>query len=140
MSLVTPDEGQLELCSLMLIDTSLSSYDYVVDLYVNNYQPAQNSTASDFTIASWTGYLAQTFSRSQWNTPTTIADQAVTTPTVNPFSWTPSGGTGAIYGYLVRSSVTGKVLWAEAFATPYTLAGMTNFNLNLSIALYGANP
>lgn len=140
MALVTPDEGQLELMANMLITNAFSSYDYLIDLYQNNYTPVQSSTGTDFTIATFTGYSQMSASRSQWATPTTVSDQAFTECTENPFSWTCGATTNTIYGYLVRSSLTGKVLWAELFTTPVVLTNGAIIELNLQITLFGANP
>lgn len=140
MALVTPDEGQLELMTNMLITNSFSGYNYEVDLYQNNYTPIQSSTGSDFTIANFTGYSQQTFTRTEWTTPATVSDQAFSQSTENPFTWT-CGATGnTIYGYLIRSSATGKVLWAELFATPVVLTNGAIIELNIQITVFGANP
>ena len=141
MSLVTPNEGQLELMANMLITSGFTGYDYLIDLYQNNYTPVQASTASDFTIATFSGYSQVTATRADFVTPTTVSNQATTSLSTNPLTWT-CGVTGnTIYGYLVRSALSGKVLWAELLpAGPYTLVDGQIFELNLNITLFGSNP
>jgi hypothetical protein len=140
MALVTPNQGQLELMAFMLIDTSFTGFEFYLDLYSNNYTPVQSSTASNFTIATFAGYSQQTFTRSSWATPTTVSNQAYSTPTGNPFTWTCTSGSQTIYGYLVRSSATGNVLWAELFSSPVNLSTGVVLQLNLQMTLFGENP
>lgn len=140
MSLVTPDEGQLELLNNAVIQTGFTGYTYLLDLYQNNYTPVQNSTASDFTIANFSGYSQETITRSQWTAPANVSDQATISCTLNPFTWTCGATTNTLYGYLIRSSITGKVLWAEQFGTSVVLTNGGLFLLNLNLNLYGANP
>lgn len=140
MALVTPNEGQLELLSLMLIDTGLTTYDYLVDLYQNNYTPNQGSSAVNFTIANFTGYVQKSFLRSGWTAPTTVSNQAVTTYSGNPLSWVCGATTNTIYGYLVRSSVSGAVLFAEDFGSGIVLNNGLTFQLNLNFSAFGQNP
>jgi hypothetical protein len=141
MALVTPNEGQLELLANALITSGFTGYDYDIDLFQNNYTPVQGSTASDFTVATFTGYVQVVATRADFVTPTTVSNQATTSLSLNPLTWT-CGTTGnTIYGYLVRSSLSGKVLWAELLPSgPYVLTSGQIFQLNININLFGANP
>lgn len=141
MALVTPNEGQLELLANCVITTGFSGYDYDIDLYQNNYTPDQSSTGSDFTIANFTGYAQVVATRGDFLTPTTVSNQATTSLSLNPLTWT-CGATGnTIYGYLVRSSLSGKVLWAELLPSgPYVLTNGQIFELNINFTLFGSNP
>jgi hypothetical protein len=141
MALVTPNEGQLELLANALITSGFTGYDYWLDLYQNNYTPVQSSTWSNFTVANFTGYSQVSITRAQWATPTTVSNQATTSYSSNPVSWT-CGTTGnTIYGYVIRGSLSGKVLWAELLSGgPYTLVNGQDFDLNLNLTLFGSNP
>jgi hypothetical protein len=120
--LVVPMEGELQLLNKMLQAALAVDEDYVLMLYVNNYTPNANTTATSFTEANFTNYTAMTLQRANWNAATIVSGEAQTSYGANPQTWT-CGVTGnTVVGYWVEGSVSGKVLWAEQFAVARTLA------------------
>jgi len=137
---VVPNEGSLELASLMLAENASDGFRFLVDLYQNNYTPNQSSTIANFTICDFAGYGQVSFLRSAWSLPTIVSDQAVIEYSYNPISWNNNGVVQYAYGYLVRSSVTNNVLFAEQFAQSQAVTIGSQLSLNLAFQLFGSNP
>ena len=115
MGLVVPDEGEIELLRKMLIDLA-DTETYSLRLYKNNYLPSSTTTSTDFTEANFDGYAAITFNRTDWSTPT-IDLYGEASCTAAQKSWTCGSHGNTIFGYYVLGSTSGKVLWAEKFAS-----------------------
>lgn len=116
-SWVVPDEGKIEWLARALLGSGLNIDDYVFKLYQNNYTPVDGSTASDFTIATFTGYANVTVAHGTFPTPTITSHVAISA--VTPINFTCTGGSSqTCYGVVVIGSVSGKVLLAALFDTP----------------------
>lgn len=120
-SIVTPDEGELELMDKMLKDPLTTNEDYLLDLYQNNYTPVQGSTASDFTVSTFGGYGQKTLTRSGFNSATLVGDVAKSQYGTDQV-WTCTSGSETAYGYLIRGATSGKVLWAQRFDNPRAMS------------------
>lgn len=137
MALVVPTEGEIELLR-KLIQATAETEAYVLKLYQNSYAPGPTSTATNFTEANFTNYAAVTIARSSWATPT-LTGSNIAQSQVAQQSWT-CGATGnTIYGYYVLGATSGKVLWAEEFATARVLAVGDILNLTPVFTLQSAN-
>ena len=137
MALVVPDEGEIELLKKLLKNTT-DTEDYLLRLYKNNYVPSGTTTATDFTEANFTNYAEKTIARSDWATPTTgVTNKAESEVTLQ--SWTCGTVGNTIYGYYVIGSVSGKVLWAEKFASARVLEDSDILNVTPKFNLSSAN-
>ena len=137
MALLVPHEGDVQLLTDLLGGGSLENWQ--LGLFNSNIMPAETDTASTYTVheAAFTGYsrktLLRTISSTTWNTPVSQAPSG--TPAwsshsqvghsqygSSPQVWT-CGATGdTVYGYFIVGATSGKLICAEAFATPRTLA------------------
>ena len=136
MALVVPDLGEIELLTKLLINTN-DTEDYIVRLYKNNYSPINTTVVGDFTEADFTNYTAKTITRSDWASPSTVANKAESSATAQ--SWT-CGITGnTLYGYYVIGSTSGVCLWAEQFAASRILVDGDILNLTPKFTLSSAN-
>lgn len=124
MPLVIPNEGAPELLLFTLLGADYGTPAREVGLFVNNYSPDPATTMSSFTEASFTGYSRLALANGSWMTPTIISNRASSTyDAPGPLMWTNGGGSSVtIYGYFVRSTLSGYISWAEKFATARTMA------------------
>lgn len=136
MALVVPDEGEIELLKKLLKNTT-DSENYLLRLYKNNYTPSGSTTETDFTEADFTNYAEKTIARTDWATPTTFNNKAESSVTVQ--SWTCGTVGNTIYGYYIVGSVSGKVLWAEKFASTRVLEDSDILNVTPKFNLSSAN-
>lgn len=142
MALLVPNEGELQL----LADLLGNGESWSLGLFRTNITPAETDTASTYTAAeaAFTGYSRKTLTRSigssTWNTPVSQAPSG--TPAWSseaavghsqygsaPQTWT-CGATGdTVYGYFIVGATSGKLICAEAFSTPRTLANGDSLSL-----------
>jgi hypothetical protein len=127
MTLVVPNVGEIELLNKMLKAALTVNEDYTMKLYKNNATPDQNSVATDFTEATFTGYAAKTLLRSNWVSSTTVSNKAQSQYPQQ--SWT-CGATGdTIYGYYMVGATSTILLWAERFTNPRVLTNGDILNI-----------
>jgi len=137
MALVVPDEGEIELLKKLLKNTT-DTENYLMRLYQNNYTPSGTTTAIDFTEANFSNYADKTIARIDWATPTTNANNKAES-SVAVQSWTCGTVGNTIYGYYIIGSVSGKVLWAEKFASTRVLEDSDVLNVYPKFNLSSAN-
>ena len=135
MGLVVPSEGELELLDKMLKDALSTDENYILKLYNNSYSPVEASTGSSFTEANFTNYAARTLTRALWNAAAVSTTKAESSYGTAPVSWTCGATPNTVYGYYVVGSSTGKVLWAEKFATSRVLANQDVLNITPKFTL-----
>lgn len=134
MSLVVPNVAEPVLLNYMLKATSFPNY--VLKLYSNNYTPIAASTLPNFTEATFSGYTARTFSRTEWASATqNPSGKGESSATM--ISWT-AASSETVYGYYVESS-TADLLWAEVFDTNKALQANDILNITLNFTLASAN-
>ena len=137
MALLVPHEGDVQLLADLMGGGALENWQ--LGLFNSNITPIEANTASDFTAHEpiFTSYARRTLTRSigsaTWNTPVSQAPSG--SPVWSSRSqvghtqygsaaqlWT-CGATGdTVYGYFIIGATSGKLIAAEAFATPRTLA------------------
>jgi|GEM_PF-1354272 len=137
MALLVPREGDVQLLTDLLGGGTLENWQ--LGLFNSNIAPAETDVASTYTAheTAFTSYARKTLTRgvgsSTWNT---VVSQA---PSGSPAwsargqvghsqygsaaqSWTCGASGDTIYGYFIVGATSGKLICAEAFATPRTLA------------------
>ncbi len=90
---------------------------YIINLYKNDYTPVSGSVEADFTIADFSGYVAdQTLSG--WTGPVPDGAGRMISNS-DPATWTHDAGAGgnAIYGWYMLDGATGIIVCAERFTT-----------------------
>jgi hypothetical protein len=149
MPLVVPNEGEVRLLTDLLGGGTLANW--TLRLYKTNTTPAETDTyaAPPGTECDFTNYAARTLTRSvsgtTWAAPASgaptggwSAEAAVAESTYGggtPQSWT-CGATGnTVYGYWLRDETNLKLIGAELFATPRTLASGDTLNVTPRIGL-----
>jgi hypothetical protein len=137
VALIVPTEGEIQLLTKMIKAALTTDENYIMHLNNNNYTPVAGSTLTNFTETGFTGYAAVTLTRAGWSTPTIVSGNAQSTYAQQ--SWTCTGTGDTIYGYYVVGPTSGKVLWAEQFASSRTLANGDVLNVNPQIYLVSAN-
>lgn len=138
MPLVTPNEGELELLDKMLKDALSVDENYLLKLYNNDYTPVQGSTGTNFTAATFTNYATKTLVRGSWGAATTVSNKASSTYATAQV-WT-CGATGdTVYGYWVEGATSGKVFFAERFASAKTLADTDTLTITPVFTLNSEN-
>lgn len=133
MAATIPNEGEVQL----LTEQLGAGENWLLGLFKSNLTPGEADTAATYTAAEcdFTNYARKTLTRSisagTWQTVTSgaptgawSAEAAVAKSTYGaaPQSWT-CGATGnTVYGYFLLGATSGKLIMAEAFAAPRTLA------------------
>jgi hypothetical protein len=137
MALVVPHEGGLQLLTDLLGGGTLENWQ--LGLFNSAITPAETDTAAAYTAheTAFAGYARKTLTRSisasTWNTPVSQAPSGSPAWSSRsqvghsqygsaPQSWTCTGSGDTIYGYFILGATSGKLICAEAFATPRTLA------------------
>ncbi|QEH38652.1 hypothetical protein OJF2_72580 [Aquisphaera giovannonii] len=137
MALLVPREGDVQLLTDLLGGGTLENW--LLGLFHANITPSETDTAATYTAqeATFTSYARKTLTRSigasTWNTPVSQAPSGSPAWSArsqvghsqygaSPQTWV-CGATGdTIYGYFIVGATSGKLICAEAFATPRTLA------------------
>ena len=138
--IVVPDQGQLELASYCLCANPSPGFLYLVDLFQNQYTPDQSTTFANFTLCDFMGYAQVSFPRSKMVAPITIGHQAQVAYLANPVSWNNNGPQQAVWGFLVRSNVTGNVLWCQAYNSVQLVGLGKQLQFDLTLNVFGSNP
>ena len=89
--------------------------------YKNNYTPVDGSTVANFTAATDFADNDVTLAGANWDA---AASGTITATTTTTFSVTAGTPTETIYGYFMKRAVGGELVYAERFATAYTLANV----------------
>ena len=118
MALVVPDGG--EVVALNLLFNKVAGQNQVIDLYQNNWTPAETDTDASYTPANFPGYAAKNLIGADWTVTPGAPTQAVAPAQV----WTCTGATNQnIYGYKVKQVTSGILLFAERLAgVPFNIA------------------
>jgi len=115
--LIVPDATELEFLQ-NLLDTW--GFDVKFNLYKNNYTPVAGSAFANFTVADFTGYVANL--GVAFGAPATVAGKGTITASMLTSVQGVPGTTNTIYGYYVYWVPAGPgseiLLWAEKFDTP----------------------
>lgn len=116
MTLLVPTVSEKTLADFMLGVTTPGNQK--LKLFVNNYTPVDASVAADFTEMSTLSYAEKTLTKTSWVT-TEGAAGAAASAAYAAQTWTFTAGSAVtVYGYYITDVTTGKLLWAENFATP----------------------
>jgi len=117
MSIIVPNEGEIELLDKMLKDPLVADEDYIFKLFKNDYTPDGDTTSSDFDEADFTNYVSKTLTRANFGSASLNVSNEAETTYSSELSWT-CGATGnTIYGSYVLGETSLKVLWTERFPT-----------------------
>ena len=119
--LVVPQSG-----AKVLLEEALDGLtaDVDVHLYKNDMAPTVFSELTDFEEADYDGYAEETVTPASWP----VFNQGLGVVAVGPgIVFTPTGGTtdNVIYGYYVTDTTGTRLLWAERFAEPKIMNGVT---------------
>jgi hypothetical protein len=119
MGFLIVDSGLQEIFAAALQGVPFSSVQ--VNLYVNNHVPAAGDVVGSYTPPTDAAYAAQTIAAVDW-VPTFVTGLQTLTSPGKVFNFSTSVET--LYGYYVTNGVTGDLLWAQDFTTPFTLPGI----------------
>lgn len=133
MPAIVPNEGE-QRALLEWLDGGTTRENHYLKLFKTNITPVETDTLATYTEADFTGYSQKTLTRTvnngvTWGTVAGVAptgawsgEASVAESAYVQQSWT-CGATGnTVYGYLLVGVTSGKVILAEAFASPRTLA------------------
>lgn len=131
MTLRIPDEGEVVALSIQLGKTATENL--ILKLFSNNITPGESDTSATYTEVSGFGYAAVTLTAANW----TITAGAPCIAAYPEVSFTFTGAFGNVYGYYIMGATSGKVRYAERFATaPFNVtANGDKVNVTLNISL-----
>lgn len=135
MGYMIPREGDVQILN-DLFGTGARE-DWLLRLFNSAITPAETDVAATYTAheTTFVGYAAKTITRSvgpsTWNTPAAQAPSGApwsartqvghTQYGSAPQVFTCSGTGDTVYGYFITGATSGKLIMAEAFATPRAL-------------------
>jgi len=120
--LVVPQSG-----AAVLLEKGLDGLTATVDLhlYQNDMAPSPSSVLGDFTEADYDGYAEETITPGTWAVFLQGISQAVAVGPGIVFSPTGATTPNVVYGYYVTDNTNTRLLWAERFAEPKVMNGVT---------------
>lgn len=119
MTLLVPDAG--ESLALQNFLNKAAPQDQKFVLFKSNTTPAETDTTATYTAADFTGYADAALTGANW----TISGTAPTSAGYAQQTFTSSADQTAqnVYGYLVKQTTSGTLMWAERFTNgPYVIA------------------
>ena len=119
MALLMPNDG--ECIALEALVNKTAPQDQKLLLYKSNTTPAETDTTATYTAADFTGYADISLSGASWGAASAGAPSSIA---YAQQTFTSSAGSQnqPVYGYLVKQTTSGKLLWAERFTDgPYTI-------------------
>ena len=139
---IVPNDGEPTLLNNLLAGGALENW--TLKLYKTNVPPSETDVA--YTVADFTNYANRTLTRSvsgaTWSVPASgaptggwSAEASVAESTYQQQSWTCGAVGNTIYGYWIEGATSGKVIMAELFGTPRTLANTDVLNLTPRVGL-----
>lgn len=122
MSLVVPDLGEIELLRALLITGSPPVNFGTLRLFKNDWTPNKVSVLADVVECDFAGYAYKFLERAKWQGPNGIGGTAVSFYDTGLQQFTCSSGSQIVYGYYVLMTGISQLIWAERFATPFTVS------------------
>ncbi len=119
--MITSRNGESIILDYFRRQCLVSTFDFKIKLYKNNYDPSGNFLAAAFTEADFSGYLAVT--KDTWGLPV-IQGARVVLPLLTAATFTHNGGgtANSIYGWYMTQTSSGLVVAAHKYAVPRTMA------------------
>jgi hypothetical protein len=118
MALVVPNVG--EQIGLEALVGKTAGQNLILKLFKNNYTPVEATTASDLTVADFTGYSNITLTAASWTY--TAGDPGTLAYAQQTFTSSAGSQSSAVYGYYLVQVTSGILVWAERFTDgPYTI-------------------
>jgi hypothetical protein len=118
MPLLVPNNG--EGIALAAFVNKTAPQDQTLILFQNNITPAETDVTATYTDATFTGYASKALTGANWviteGAPSNAAYPQQT------FTSTADQTLQNIYGYMIKQTTSGKIMWAERFsAAPYAI-------------------
>lgn len=120
MALVFANQGDVIALKALLNHTA--GQDCYLKLFTNNVTPAQTDTEASYTEATGGGYTHKAITGSSWGFTEGATGTSVGTASYSTQTWTFTGyltSSATVYGYYLVQQASGKLLYAEATASPY---------------------
>lgn len=118
MTLVVPNNG--EGLALKNFLNKTAPQDQTLLLYKNNITPAETDVTATYTESTFTGYVSKALVGANW----TVVEAAPSTADYAQQTFSSSANQAAenAYGYVVKQTTSGIIMWAERFASaPYVI-------------------
>lgn len=141
MALLCPNEGEDRLL-LELLDGGTTRENWTFKLYTSATTPAETDTAATYTECSFTGYSAQTLTRtvgaSTWQTishGTTLETQdAKSVYGSSALSYSATSAQ-AVNGYFIVGVTSTKLIFAEKFASTINLVNPSTLTIQPAVEM-----
>jgi hypothetical protein len=116
VTIIIPNASEVDCLKFMLGFSSPSNQ--ILGLFVNNVTPDDTFVLANLTEMSTLSYASKTLTMGSWSVAAGSAgNPAVATYAVQ--TWTFTAGTLVnVYGYFVKDTSSGRLLWVELFASP----------------------
>jgi hypothetical protein len=122
--LVTPSASEKSLIEFTL--GVVAPNDQTLFLYVNDITPDDDTVTATLTEMSTLGYASKNLVKGNWVVTQGASGQPASAAYATQ-TWTfAAGGAVTVYGYGVKDSVSGKLLWAERFTNPKAVGSLND--------------
>jgi len=118
MNMVIPNEGKLLWLYWALGTDGSDLEDFVVDLFSSNTTVVDASTATDFTIATFTGYAQVPVDRADFAAPSISSNVAIIDDSTFPVFTCTGGSPQTVYGWIMRGATSGDIVAGQNFDSP----------------------
>jgi hypothetical protein len=124
MPLITPSASEKTILENALGVSTPA--DQTLFLYVNDITPDDDTVTATLTEMSTLGYASKNLTKTAWVVAQGATGLAATASYATQ-TWTfTAGGAVTVYGYGVKDSVSGKLLWAERFTNPKAVGSLND--------------
>ena len=117
MALLVPDAGEVTMLDMIFSDAAPNAQTLKLHTAVAGGL-VEGTVHTDFTEATFTGYVAKSLARATWNAASTSV--GTTSKTYPVQSWSPTTSE-VIIGYYVLEATVGGIMFAETFAAARTV-------------------
>jgi hypothetical protein len=123
------NDGLVKFLTWALSTLQATDEDLTLRLYTNDLTPTRTTAKTDFTEATFSGYLRKDLLRSRWGLPVVSGVQVKSTY-ADQLTWSVGATVQTVYGFFVCSTFgTDPYLWGERFPTPRVLVTGQPFEL-----------
>ena len=129
MDWVCPDEGKIKILDELFRLTS-SRESFVLDQWLTGGPVDDDSTFSDFTLATYTGYVQVAISRGDFSAATAPSNIGQILKSVNPVFTCTGGSPQTVAGLLLRGATSGIIYLGCNYSPTISMASGATDTIN----------
>lgn len=129
MDWVCPNEGKTKILDeIFRLTTTRESF--LLKQFVSNTTVDDDSTLTDFTVATYTGYADVAIARGDWSAAAITSDIGHIDKGTNPVFTCSGGSAQTVYGLLLVGATSGIIYYGVNYTTPISMAPTATDTIN----------